>query len=105
MSATKNTDTCTCQFYYNKYDGKRKKKFKRGFAAKKEAQAQEQEFSLSKQTDMTMKFSTFIELYFEDMSHRLRENTLRGKRYMIDDKPLPYFKDFPMCEIKITDIR
>lgn len=106
-SATKNknTGTWTCQFYYNDYDGKRKKKFKRGFATKKEALAWEQEFLLSKQADMTMKFGTFIELYFEDMSHRLRESTLRGKRYMIDDKLLPYFKDFPMCEIKPTDIR
>lgn len=107
MSANKdkNTRTWTCQFYYNDYNGKRKKKFKRGFATKKAALAWESEYLLSKQADMTMKFGTFIELYFEDMSHRLRESTLKSKQYMVNDKLLPYFKDFPMCEIKPTDIR
>lgn len=107
MSANKDLKTkkWTCQFYYTDYDGKRKKKFKRGFATKKEALAWKSEFLLSKQADMTMKFGTFIELYLEDMRHRLRESTLKNKRYMINDKLLPYFENKSMCDIKPTDIR
>ena len=39
------------------------------------------------------------------MEHRLRENTMRTKKFIIDLKIIPYFKKKCMNEIKASDIR
>lgn len=52
-----------------------------------------------------MKFESLVELYFEDLSSRLREYTLRNKHYLIDSKILPFFKDKPISSITPADIR
>ena len=39
------------------------------------------------------------------MEHRLRENTMRTKKFIIDLKIIPYFKKKNMNEIKASDIR
>ena len=39
------------------------------------------------------------------MEHRLRENTMRTKKFIIDLKIIPYFKKKSISEIKASDIR
>ena len=40
-----------------------------------------------------------------DVENRLRESTIKNKRYVFDLKVTPYFKKKKMCEIKTSDIR
>lgn len=98
-------NTWYCQFYYNTWTGERKKKFKRGFSTKKEAQEWEREFLSKQQANPDMLFKSLVELYFEDMGSRLRKSTLSSKRYMVDTKILSYFKDLPINQIKATHVR
>lgn len=51
------------QFRYTDWKGERQQKFKRGFAAKREAQEWEREFLMQKQADVTMSFDSYAELY------------------------------------------
>lgn len=52
-----------------------------------------------------MTFHAFWELYRDDMSHRLRENTVRSKDYIVELKILPYFGQKKIAEITAADIR
>lgn len=54
---------------------------------------------------MDINFENFVEIYFADMENRLRESTIKNKRYVFDLKVTPYFKKKKMCEIKTADIR
>ena len=76
--------TWYCQFYYEDWQGNKKKKKKRGFKTKKEAQEWENNFKLSANADMDMKLSSFVEIYLEDKKVELKQRTLRNKRYMIE---------------------
>lgn len=71
------TDSC------QDYTGKVIHKKKRGFTTKKEALEWERDFLNKATADMGMLFQDFVELYFEDMSHRLKESTLISKHYMV----------------------
>ena len=93
------------QYRYTDWQGKRRKSTKRGFKTKKEAEKWLQEFLQVQALDMNMNFNDFIDLYLEDMSHRLRENTIISKRYIIDLKIRPYFGKKKINEIKAVDIR
>lgn len=107
MSATfdEKASTWTTQFYYTDYAGTRKKKKKRGFNLKREALDWERTFLEKQQADLTMVFSSLVELYFEDMKHRLRESTISNKKYIIDLKIKPFFGKMPVNQIKATDVR
>ena len=87
------------------YTGKVIHKKKRGFATKKEALEWERDFLNKATADMGMLFQDFVELYFEDMSHRLKESTIISKHYMVDKKILPVFGKIPINEITPKDIR
>ena len=93
------------QYRYTDWQGKRKKSTKRGFATKREAEEWLRNFLMKKSLDFDMKFKDFIELYYEDMGTRLREHTMRTKRYIIDLKITPYFGEKKVNEIKAIDIR
>ena len=93
------------QYRYTDYRGQRKKSTKRGFRTKKEAEEWLRDFLAMKQSSLSMTFSSFLELYYADMGKRLRENTMRTKKYIMDIKILPYFGEKPMCDIRATDIR
>lgn len=97
--------TWWCKFYYTDYTGEKKQKKKRGFKLQREAKEFETNFLVKQQADMTMPFSSFIELYYEDMGHRLRQSTMENKRYLIDLKLLPYFGKMKVCDIKPTHVR
>lgn len=93
------------QYRYTDWQGKRRKSTKRGFATKREAEEWLRNFLMTKSLDFNMKFKDFIEVYCEDMGTRLREHTMRTKRYIIDLKITLYFGEKSVNEIKATDIR
>ncbi len=93
------------QYRYTDWQGIRKKSTKRGFDTKREAEEWLRTFLMSQQADFNMNFENFLELYYEDLAPRLRENTMRNKKYIIDLKILPYFAKKPMNSIKTADIR
>lgn len=93
------------QYRYTDWQGKRRKSTKRGFATKREAEEWLRNFLMTKSLDFNMKFKDFVELYYKDMGTRLREHTMRTKRYIIDLKITPYFGEKSINEIKATDIR
>lgn len=107
MKAQKDTSTgkWKIQYRYTTWDGKVQKSTKRGFQTKREAEEWLREFLQTKQADLNMRFEEFLKLYYADMETRLREHTMKTKRYIIDLKILPYFKDKKMNDIKPNDIR
>ena len=107
MSASKDKKTgkWICQFRYKDSAGQCHKKFRRGFATKKDALTWEREFLLVTRRDPMMLFSSFTEIYLQDMSHRLRASTVRGKRYIIKEKILPRFGNLPISRIRPCDVR
>jgi len=105
MPATRDGKTWRCQFYYEDWQGIRHKKNKRGFKTKAEAEEWERNFRQQQRKDLDINFENFVEIYFADMENRLRESTIKNKRYVFDLKVTPYFKKKKMCEIKTADIR
>lgn len=92
-------------FWYRDYTGKRKRKHKRGFKTKKEAVEWANSFLAQQSNGLDMKFSEFVHIYYEDMETRLRENTMRTKKYLIELKILPYFGERVVTEITAADVR
>jgi len=105
MPATRDGKTWRCQFYYEDWQGVRHKKNKRGFKTKAEAEEWERNFRQQQRKDLDINFENFVESYFADVENRLRESTIKNKRYVFDLKVTPYFKKKKMCEIKTSDIR
>lgn len=93
------------QYRYTDWQGNRKKSTKRGFNTKREAEEWLQKFLVTQQADFNMLFEDFLKIYYADMDTRLREHTMRTKKYIIDLKVLPYFGKIKMNEIKAADIR
>ena len=107
MTVTKNEERGYWEvfFYYKDYTGKRKQKHKRGFRTKKEAVAWAEQFIAKQSHNLDMTFQAFWELYRDDMSHRLRENTVRSKDYIVELKILPYFGEKKIADITAADVR
>ena len=93
------------QYRYTNWQGERKKSTKRGFDTKREAEEWLRKFLVTQKADFDMKFEDFLKLYYEDMDTRLREHTMRTKRYIIDLKILPYFGQKRVNDITAADIR
>lgn len=93
------------QYRYTDWQGQRKKSTKRGFKTRREAEEWLRSFLMTNQGDFNMLFSDFLKLYYADMENRVRENTLRSKKYIIDLKVVPYFGKLQMSRIKPADIR
>ena len=100
-----NTGKWLIQYRYTDWQGKKHKSTKRGFETKREAEEWLRDFLSKQSMDFNMKFKDFMELYFEDMCTRLRESTIRRKRYIFDLKITPYFGLKRMNEITAPDIR
>ena len=82
----------------------RKTNAKRGFITQKAAKAWEKEEMLKLQGACNMTFDSFVELYFESLSGKLKLNTINTKRHIFETKILPYFADKKINEIRATDI-
>ena len=93
------------QYRYTDWQGIRKKSTKRGFATKREAEEWLRSFLQTQQADFNMNFENFLKLYYEDMRPRLREHTMRTKKYIIDLKIMPYFAQKSINSITPADIR
>lgn len=93
------------QFYYTDWTGERKKKKKRGFALKRDAQQWEQDFLKSQKADMNITLSAFVDMYLEDIGHRVRATTLFTKKFVYDNKIRPYLGNRPMNAITSSDVR
>ena len=99
------TKTWFCKFYYTDYTGAKKQKKKRGFKLQREAKEWERTF-LDKQTkNLNMTFESFVDLYTEDMAHRLKAKTLLTKDNIIKNHILPYFRNKNINDITAIDIR
>ena len=105
MPATRDGKLWRSQFYYKDWQGVRRKKNKRGFKTKGEADEWERNFLQQQQKNLDISFENFVEIYFADMENRLRESTIINKRYVFDLKVTPYFRHKKMCEIRTSDIR
>lgn len=92
-------------FYYKDFTGKRKQKHKRGFRTKKEATTWAEQFIVQQSQNLDMTFQSFWEIYKNDLSHRLKENTIISKEYVVELKILPYFGSRKVAEITAADIR
>lgn len=98
-------NTWYASFYYTDWMGNKKKKKKEGFKTQKEAKAFEREFLNKAHASCDMAFGSLVELYMEDSQSRLKPTTLENKKYMINLKVLPYFKDMPLNTINATTVR
>ena len=93
------------QYRYTDWQGKRRKSTKRGFATKREAEEWLRNFLITQNADFDMKFEEFWKMYYADMETRLREHTMRTKKYIVDLKILPYFGKKRVNDITAADIR
>jgi len=107
MSVTKDKKTgkWIAQCRVTDWHGNITHKKKRGFNTKKEGQEWEYNLLNKSSRNMNMRFSDFVDLYFDDMQHRLKEATIQGKRFMINSKILPVFGNRPVSEITPADVR
>lgn len=105
MAAFKDGKTWRVVFYYKDYTGKNNQTTKRGFATKKEALEWEREFLLKANFNNNMTFKSLYELYIEDIECRLKKNTIMTKKYIIEDKILPYFSKLKLQDITPIKVR
>ena len=96
--------TWYCLFYYEDWQGNKKKKQKRGSKTKKEALEWENNYKMSANANMDMTLGSFVEIYFRDKAGELKERSVKNKRYMIRTHILPYFENKPMNSITPADI-
>ena len=101
----KKTGKWLIQYRYTDWQGKRRKSTKRGFATKREAEEWLRNFLITQKADFDMKFADFWKMYCADMETRLREHTMRTKKYIVELKILPYFGDKRVNHITAADIR
>ena len=101
----KKTGKWLIQYRYTDWQGKRRKSTKRGFATKREAEEWLRNFLITQKADFDMKFEDFWKMYYADMETRLREHTMRTKKYIVELKILPYFGNKRVNDITAADIR
>ena len=101
----KKTGKWLIQYRYTDWQGKRRKSTKRGFATKREAEEWLRNFLITQKADFDMKFENFWKMYCADMETRLREHTMRTKKYIVELKILPYFGNKRVNDITAVDIR
>ena len=101
----KKTGKWLIQYRYTDWQGKRRKSTKRGFATKREAEEWLRNFLITQKADFDMKFADFWKMYCADMKTRLREHTMRTKKYIVELKILPYFGNKRVNDITAADIR
>ena len=101
----KKTGKWLIQYRYTDWQGKRRKSTKRGFATKRKAEEWLRNFLITQKADFDMKFEDFWKMYCADMETRLREHTMRTKKYIVELKILPYFGNKRVNDITAADIR
>ena len=100
-----NTNTWYCKFYYTAANGEKKQKLKRGFKLQREAKEWERNFLETKTLDVSIKFKNFIDQYYKDIDERLRPNTVYNKKFLINEKIIPFFGEMVLSDIKPIHVR
>lgn len=52
-----------------------------------------------------MTFGSLAELYVADMEPRLKQNTMRNKKYLLEKRVIPFFRDLQVNEITPAHVR
>lgn len=92
-------------FNYTDWTGQNKHTCKRGFKTQREAKEYERSILDQEKNTSDILFSSLVENYLEDMSHRLKPTTMENKRFIIEGKLLPYFGRLKVCDIDTIKIR
>lgn len=92
-------------FNYTDWTGKYKHTCKRGFKTQREAKEYERSILDQQNASSDILFSSLVENYFDDMSHRLKPTTIENKRNIIETKLLPYFSLLKVCDIDTIKVR
>ena len=92
-------------FNYTDWTGKNRHTCKRGFKTQREAKEYEHSFLDQQKNGNDILFSSLVENYLEDMSHRLKPTTMENKRFIINGKLLPYFGNLKVCDIDTIKVR
>ena len=93
------------KFYTTDWTGAKKQICKRGFKTQREAKEYERLYLDQRNTTSDILFSSLVENYLKDMSHRLKPTTMENKRSIITGKLLPYFGDLTVCDIDAMKVR
>lgn len=93
------------RFYYTNHLGKRTQKKQSGFKSKAEANAFEREFIMKREGSPELSFQTLYEDYKEDLTPRIKKTTMQTKKYAIEKRILPHFKNRSIIEITPKDVR
>lgn len=101
----KDTKTWFVKCYYTDYTGTKRQRKKRGFKLQRDAKEWERNFLETQQADLSMLFENFINIYNDDIKHRIREHTYQQKQYIITKKLLPFFGKIPVSQITPAHIR
>ena len=96
--------TWYCTFRYKDWTGTVVQHKKRGFDKKGDAAQYERDFLKKQSGSCDMAFGSMVELYMEHCKARLRATTFEGKKYLIDSKVLPFFKDLPVNAITAATV-
>lgn len=97
--------TWYCSFIYIDWDGSKKRKVKRGFALKREAAEWENQYIQKMNMNSNMTFKSLVELYFDDISNRIKRTTLEGKKHLFETKLLPFFGKMKVSDITSAHVR
>ena len=92
-------------FNYTDWTRKHKHTCKRGFKTQREAKEYERSILDQQNNSNDILFSSLVENYLEDMSHRLKPTTMENKRNIIEGKLLPYFSRLKICDIDTIKVR
>ncbi len=94
-----------CQFYYTDYTGKRKKKFKRGFDFKRDADQWERDFLEKMQGSPEMSFKTYSDIFLDHIRTNRKPITYRTQESRIRVWIVPYFADMSLNKISTLDVK
>ncbi len=86
-------------FYYTDWRGEKKRKVRRGFDTRREALDFEHSFLDKGAKDPTILFSDLVENYLAECEPRLKPTTLSNKRFILENKLVPYFGKMRICDI------
>lgn len=92
-------------FYYQDWQGNRKRKKKEGFPRKKDAQEYERNFQLQHSGSCDMLFSQMTELYLADCKIRQKPTSYLVKENSIKKHITPFFGNMPVNSITVAHVR
>ncbi len=92
-------------FYYQDWQGNRKRKKKEGFARKKDAQEYELTFKLQQSGSCDMLFSQMTELYLADCKIRQKPTSYHVKENSVKKHITPFFGSMPINTITVAHVR